>query len=545
MGGRRRRYAAAGDAHYIGTGDGFGRVALVVLQFAVDDHIGTHGYLRVAFYPGSAVVVLHAVAGELGGRFGTVVGEVEGSGAVFGVEGEFHGRNFTLHIEGTYLLEVGVGGPGEILHGSHGCGHVVRIGLGAVAGRSAGATALAATVGSAIEAVDIAGTLANRLGRVALVVHDGAVDNDDIVYLDLGVAGLPLTVAQVVGLIHLEGAGTIGLVHDGEGGIAIGAAGLEGSGNLGNLTLDVNGLGLVVIVLVGPGEVSNGSCSSGRIVRIFQRTGALGGTVSGIAGVYTATVHAIETVDEGCALAHGLGGITFIIIDCTVDDDFVLFLDVGVVVRLGPLHIAQIVGLVHLEDLGGAFFVNNVEGSVAVGAAGLVGGLHRGDDTLHEDLLGALDIGPQSLHVLDGAGHGERIVQGTVSVVYHTLRAHLADGEGLTGKADGEDDGSAAVVALVLGDRDGELLTVGIGGAGLLGEGDPVRKAGYGPVAGGDKADILGGDLGLKAYVRGIHGELGGTQVHFFLVTGHEHGCSGQDCQKEFSKFHIQLLLCF
>ena len=523
--------SAAGHAHQpAGLAGELRGIAAIVDQFTGHHHFFTYFYLIVAFHPHLVCsMIVDTVAGKLRAGSLTVFGDVEGSGAVLGTEGVLDGRDNTLDVYHVFGHFVGFQCRSGII-GSLG---VVRIGLGAGSlGRFI--AALTAAAAFSVDGVDVT---AGGLRGVALEVHDFGADDDFVVLGKFLAAESPLLVVEVEDTVGREHS-IVAFVHHGERSVAVLGGKLFGDAL--DLTLDVIGIGCG-----GFAHFLSLGNSGSHIEGIVERTGTLGFAGVAGAGVYTATVHAIEAVDEGCALAHGLGGITFIIIDCTVDDDFVLFLDVGVAVSLGPLHIAQIVGLEHLEDLGGTFFVNNVEGSVAVGAAGLVGGLHRGDDTLHKDLLGALDIGPQSLHVLDGAGHGERIVQGTVSVVYHTLRAHLADGEGLTGKADGEDDGGAAVVALVLGDRDGELLTVGIGGAGLLGEGDPVRKAGYGPVAGGDKADILGGDLGLKAYVRGIHGELGGTQVHFFLVTGHEHGCSGQDCQKEFSKFHIQLLLCF
>ena len=528
------RNLAAGDAHYIGTGNGFGRVALVVLQFAVDDHIGTHGYLRVALYPGSAVKVLDAVAGELGSGGSTVIGDVERGGAVFGVEGKLHGRNLTLHIEGTYFLEVGVGGPGEILHGSHGCGYVVRIVLDAGTGRSAGATALAAAAAFSVDGINVT---AGGLRGVALEVHDFGADDDFVILGKFLAAESPLLVVEVEDTEGREH-GIVAFVHHGERSVAVLGGKLFGDGL--DLTLDIIGVGRSGLACFN--GLGNGSS---HVERIFQGTGTLGfGSFAAGVVFNAATVHTVKAVDEGGTLANGFGGIALVVVDGAVDDDLVLFLDVGVVVSLGPLDTAQIVGLEHLEDVGRTFLVHDVEDGVAIGAAGLEGGFHGRDDTLYENFR-ALDIGPQRLHILDGAGHGERFLLGTVSVVNLAVRAHLVDGDGLTGKADGEDDGGATVVSLVLGDRDGEFLSVGIGRAGLLGEGDPIRQGSNGPVAGGDKADILGGDLGLKAYVRGVHGELGGTQVHFFLVTGHEHGCSGQDCQKEFSKFHIRLLLCF
>ena len=327
-------------------------------------------------------------------------------------------------------------------------------------------------------AVDVAGALTYGLKGGSIrtnILGNRTVNHHYVTHFDVGLAGHPLLVVQIVGLIDIEFSGAVFFVHDVEIGIAISSAGGERSVHLGNLALHV-------VALLGLGVVfqccGNGR-DTGRIERILQGTIALGFAFTARLAAFAL---AIEAVDEAAALAHGFRSVALVVDNFTADNHFVAFLNVGVAAL--PLTVAKIISLEYIEALA-AIFIDNVERSIAIGAAGLEGGGHRGDLALEIDILLAGLIGREGTGIFQDTGYGERVLQGTVAIVDLAFRTCLVDGEGGTGEADGEHDGGRTVVLGVLRNSNFNRLGLYCGLAGGCAEGDPFRDTAYSPVTGG------------------------------------------------------------
>ena len=435
--------AVAGEAEQIAAvGHRLRGIALIVHQLCVDDYIVTH----IDIGAGSILLVTKVQETEaiefIAGR--AVIRNIEGSVAVsaafsvLAVGG--NPADPALDIVRTHLLVVVVSGPGEILDRIEGCSHVERIRLGTAAGRISAAARLVTATGITVMRVHIAGTLAHGLRGIALVVHHGAVDYDDIPYCHILVAGNPLLAAKIVSLEYIEVAGSVFRIHDIEGGVAIGAAIGIGSAHAGNLTLDIDAL---VTLHIGPQGLGIGRCT-GRVVRVFQRTGALCLSFFAAAAAFVTTLlYAVETEQEGFVLG-GFRGVALVIDHVTVEDYLVPLLGLGV--SAGELLVAQILHAISGElGAGSLSVVRDIEGTVAVlGGEFLRNG---GNLTHHIHLGGAGYIGPQFFQVLDYAFHGVRIGLGAVSIYHRAQRTGLVHRNDGLGKADGEHHIAGTVIA--------------------------------------------------------------------------------------------------
>ena len=480
----------------------------------------------VTFDPRLVVIVVNAVAGELGAVGGTVFGDVEGGGAVLGAEGVLDGGDDTLDIVVTLGL-----GTGFQLAGLDGCSlRVERIGLGTVTLRRIFTAGLDTAAAFTVDGIDIS---AGGLRSVALEVHDLGADNDFVAGGEFLAAQGPSLVVKVLDTVSGKG-GRVAFVHQGEGSIAV--LGIELIGHSAHLTLNiVFGFSSSFTRLDGLGNGSR------HVERIVQGTLALrlGAFATAAATFVTALVHAVQAVQEGCILG-GLGGVALVVHNLTVNDDVVAHFNLGV--SVGELLVAQVQHAIGGELRAGGFaVVGDDEGTVTV-----LGGVGLGDGAdLTRDVyvLGAGDIGTQLGHVVDDTGHVEGLGLGTVTVVHFAFGTHLAHRKGGTGEADGEGDGCITVVSLVLRDGEGDGLGSGVSGTAFLAQGNPVRQTGDGPVARSSKGNILGGDDRLgECHVGGIHFQLGGTQVHFLVTAGQE-SCTGDNCQNKVSEFHVIIVL--
>ena len=223
--------------------DGFGGVALVVHELAVDHHDVVHLDVGVAFLELAVAQVEGAEDVELAGAvFG--VGDVEGCVAVaaaFG-EGALAGylADLTLDVDGLGGIVFGVGSPAEIRNRSCRSGGIVGIFEGAFALCGAGIGTRAGLAAVAVEGVDVV-ALGHLLG-VALEVDEVAEDDYFIADLDL-VFGGELVAAEIVAAVDFERLGLGAVVGDEVGGVAVLGADFA---YLGDLTLDVHTLELAV-----------------------------------------------------------------------------------------------------------------------------------------------------------------------------------------------------------------------------------------------------------------------------------------------------------
>ena len=111
-----------------------------------------------------------------------------------------------------------------------------------------------------------------------MIIHQLAVNHDLITNLDVGLACLVLLVAKVQDAEAVELTRLRAISGDVERGIAISAALGEGAlvCDTGDLALYIDIVGLVVSVVVGPGQILDGIDRSCRVVRIIQRTRTTG-----------------------------------------------------------------------------------------------------------------------------------------------------------------------------------------------------------------------------------------------------------------------------
>ena len=124
-----------------------------------------------------------------------------------------------------------------------------------------------ATFALAVEAIDEATALAHGFRSIALEVNNFTADNHFIAFLNIGVAALPLTVAQIISLVYIEALATV-FIDNVECCIAIGAASFEGGGHLGYLALEED---IVLAGLIGR-EGTGIFQDTGHIERILQGT---------------------------------------------------------------------------------------------------------------------------------------------------------------------------------------------------------------------------------------------------------------------------------
>ena len=93
-----------------------------------------------------------------------------------------------------------------------------------------------------IQTVDIAGTLADSLRRVALVIHDRTIHDHFVSRLHFLVTRTPFPVVQIIGLEGLEYIGRSFGVHHIERGISVGSTTLESRFHRRNASLDIDAL---------------------------------------------------------------------------------------------------------------------------------------------------------------------------------------------------------------------------------------------------------------------------------------------------------------
>ena len=207
--------------------------------------------------------------------------------AVLHIEEHGTGVVFQIDAAAVYISDRRTG-KGDSVVGALGIGSGTGADLGhqagniGVAGRLEGLvggffTAALAAVNAAavhaVQAVDEGSAFAGGFRGVAMVVIDGAIENDLIADLDIRIiiSGRPLYVTKIIGLESFERQAGIAFIHQVEGGVAISTAGLKGGLHVGNDTFHENFLRAFDI---GP-EFTYVSHGAGNGVGIFQSTGSL------------------------------------------------------------------------------------------------------------------------------------------------------------------------------------------------------------------------------------------------------------------------------
>ena len=252
----------------------FRGVALVVDYLAGDDNLVAHLDLGIALNPLLVAEIQDTEGIELRTVGRSVFRNIEGGIAEIGriillyVLGNGDAADDTLDID----ILVGISISRKRIDVRIGAGRVVRILEGP---RTLGFVVFTRghTAGLAVEGVDIAAALADGLRGIALEIDNLAADNHLVADFYVRTqGGLPLFIAQVVGLVDLERHGILGSVlGDEEIGVAIDPAGLEGHGDAGNDTLDIVRTGFLV------GRQSGGRCrGAGRGERILEGTRTFG-----------------------------------------------------------------------------------------------------------------------------------------------------------------------------------------------------------------------------------------------------------------------------
>ena len=334
-----------------------------------------------------------AAVGNLAAPVGLVIYavHVDGAAVVREVEAAILGVELG-HRAGELEIGVFVGRSDELGHGAGLCVVVVR-------GRFRPA------LGDAVQAVEITAVL-DAFRGVAAVIHELCVNDYLVPHFDLGVAFLPLPVAQVKDTVGDE-AGVGAFVHHGELGVAV--LGAELFLDFGDLALHIVRTHLFVIVVSRPGEVLHGIESGGHIERIFLGAAAFhlaGGLIAAAVGL------AVEAVE---ITAGGFRGVAAIVHQLCIDDDLVAGLDL--VLPLFPLLVAQIQDAVG-DEFRIEAFVHQVEGAVAVLGAELLG--DGADLALHVERTHLVELGGRSpgevFHRVDGGRHVERIVLGAAAL---------------------------------------------------------------------------------------------------------------------------------
>ena len=297
----------------------FGGIALIVHEFAVDNDLVA--YLDVGLVGGVGLVaeVRHPVAIELG-ILEALVADVEAGIAVSAALGI--GQVLTglavlrylgylaLDIERTDLFVAGGGCPGEVFDSLDGGSDVEWIVLrsGALGIRGLYRSLL---VSLAVERVQVCGTL-DGLGSISTVIHELAVEDHLVAYLDVWLAGHKGLVTDISHPVGIELSVLEALVADVERGIAVSAALSKCEirtvflGNPGNLALDIVRTGLLVVVVGSPGEVLDGLDGGRDVERILLRaiTLRIGCLWARAAG------HSVQRVQVGIALAGLIDGVT-------------------------------------------------------------------------------------------------------------------------------------------------------------------------------------------------------------------------------------------
>ena len=169
---------------------------------------------------------------------------------------------FPLHHETGAIGPVRPGGPAPG-------------GIGRLEGdlRCIGRRAAAGT-GHSVERIEMALVL-NGHRRVPLVIHQDAVDDHFVTYLDVG-AGSIFLPAEIQRAEHLELVGLLAVCGNVETGVAEGPAPNESAvvGDSGDLALHVHLFRLLEVVIGRPCQVLDGRDGAEGIVRIRQCTGA-------------------------------------------------------------------------------------------------------------------------------------------------------------------------------------------------------------------------------------------------------------------------------
>ena len=274
------------------------------------------------------------------------------------------GEHLTLHIahdEGFHI-------DSSTRAGCDGSAHAIRIVITACAGLfTAAATALTVVLGLAVEGVEIG--LASYCFRcVATIIHQLTVDNDLVADLDVSIACLELLVAQIKDAEAVEFAALFSIFRDIEGCVAIGAAFGEGAfvSDAGNLAFHIDIASGIVGVVVRPSEIFHRCGCTCRVIRVIERTAALGFTGVSTAAATTTFALTIERVEEGLA-SHCLRCVVAIIHQLAAHDDLVADLDVSI--ARCKLLVAQIKDTVAVEFTTLFSVFRDVEGCIAIGAA--------------------------------------------------------------------------------------------------------------------------------------------------------------------------------
>ena len=330
-----------------------------------------------------------------------------------------------------------------------------------------------------------------RLGGVELI---GAGDYGSAAVLDFG---SPLVILAVLESVHDDGCSVVGQVE-----LHIVLAGVGGAG------LETGDLARETVVRIG---ISLGD---------EFRDGA--GSDFGLVGSLLPDL-AVEAV-EVCFVLDGLGGVALVVDHLAVDNHFVAFLDVGACSG-SVFLVAEVEDTIAVELVLGIAVIGNVERGVAVSAGcgvGLVGLGDIGDYSLDIDLRGAVDVGAEALDVLDGAGDGIRVFEGTGALLELAGGAFLDHLESYFAKVDGEDHVSLTVKAGIGIHGHGHGLGLGGSRSAADAQCKPVGLAGDIPVAGGGQFHGLGTFGLVERKLGGVYRDSGGAELFLLLAGGED-----------------------
>ena len=359
----------------------------------------------------------------------------------------------------------------------------------------------------------MAGALANRLGRIALVVDDRSIDDHLVADLDVRIAGGPLAVAEIIGLEDIETAAAVLAVDDREIRISIVSAGLEGRRDFGNLTFDIDLVGALDI-RSQRGGIGRGAC---RIIRILEGSASLRRTGLGGAALLEGKNLGIDD------FVLALGGIVLIL---TGEDDGSTVLDLGGPVALVgdavDIDLARVVGQVKAA-------VGSIEGT------DLAGKLIIGPGVGELDELGdRLGFGLAVIRIAAALGHAVQGIDiagalsdrlGRIALVVDDLAAE----DDLVADLDVRLAGGPFLIAQIIGLEGIELgagsravvgdieIRIPVGSARLEGHADvrddapDVDRAGFG--IGREGGDIL---EGRRSGIRVLKGAVALVKLAFF-----------------------------